>query len=148
MMPPVRDRGGALIPGLVPHTGVARFLTEIVLDEPGFIEAIGVIPAVHPLVTPCGAPCFLGLELGAQAAAALETLTRRAEDGEHGARIGYLVRIREAEFLKPELPTDTPLGVTARLERGVRPLGIHRVCVSVGGVDFLRAVLGTYSEAR
>lgn len=146
-MSSIRDRRRLLDSGLVPHTGMARLLTEIVLDGPGFIEAIGVIPARYPLMTPSGAPCFLGLELGAQAAAALEALTRLAED-EDGARIGYLVRIREAEFLKPTLPADTPLCVTARLERSVRPLGIHRVCVRVGRVDFLRAVLGTYIEAR
>lgn len=132
---------------LVPHGVAARLLTEIVRHEPGFIEAIGEIPATYPLATASGAPCFLGLELAAQAAAALHALMRVADDGP-ARRVGYLVRIREASFLRPELPTGTPLGVTARLEEAVAPLGVHRVCVSVGGVDYLRAVISTLSELQ
>jgi len=147
-MPPPGDRERHSIPDLVPHTGVARLLTEIVFEGPGIIDALGEIPAAYPLLMDGRAPSFLGIELGAQAAAALGTLQWVAENGERGARVGYLVRIREAEFLAPELPVATPLRVTARLEGSLPPLALHRVSISVGGVDVVRALLSTYSELR
>ena len=59
---------------LLPHTGTARLLTDVVRSAAGFIEATCLVPETHPLVVGGRAPCFLGLELGAQAAAALEAL--------------------------------------------------------------------------
>jgi predicted hotdog family 3-hydroxylacyl-ACP dehydratase len=123
-------------------------LTGIVRSEPGSIEATGEVPADHPLVSAGKAPCFLGLELGAQAAAALEALSRPSGSVAQAARIGYLVRVREARFLVADLPTGTQLRVTSTLEGAVPPLSIHRIRVSVGGVDCLWAILGTYGGGR
>ena len=142
------DLGQRGVGGLLPHTGHALLLTAIVRSETGFLEATGAVPSTHPLAGPDGAPCFLGLELGAQAAAALEALSRSSGDREPIGRVGYLVRVRDAKFLAPRLPTDTPLRVTARLEGAMPPLAVHRIEVSLDGVDLLTAVLGTISGER
>lgn len=134
-----------LVDDLLPHTGTARLLTDVLRSGPRFIEATGRVSAAHPLVAGGRAPCFLGLELGAQAAAALEALGRVAAGGDPAARIGYLVRVREAAFSSPSLPVDTPLHVKALLSGAAPPLAIYRIGVSVGGVESLRATLSTYS---
>lgn len=133
---------------LLPHAGTARLLTEVLRSGPGFIEATGRVPAAHPLVAGGRAPCFLGLELGAQAAAALEALERIAASGDRAPHVGYLVRVREAAFSSPDLPVDTPLHVNALLSGAAPPLAIYRIAVSVGGVESLRATLSTHSGTR
>lgn len=142
---PFPDSDCSAVAELLPHTGAARLLTRIVRNDSGLIEATGLVPAAHPLVRAGRAPCFLGLELGAQAAAAQEALGRAASSGEPAARIGQLARVREADFLRPDLPIDTPLRVTAKLEAEAAPLAIYRISVSVNGVEFLRAILSTHS---
>ena len=142
------DAGPRDVEELLPHTGPALLLTGIVRSEPGTIEATGEVPAGHPLSSAGRAPCFLGLELGAQAAAALEAIARRSASAEEPGRIGYLVRVREARFLVADLPVETPLSVTASLEEALSPLSILRIRVSVGGVECLWAILGTYSGER
>jgi predicted hotdog family 3-hydroxylacyl-ACP dehydratase len=133
-------------PDLLPHTGTARLLTEIVRSGRDFVEAICLVPASHPLATGDRAPCFLGLELGAQAAAVLEALDRATATGDSAPRVGYLVRVRAATFLRPDFPVDTPLFVTAHLERAAPPLGTFRISVSVDGIEFLQATLVTYGR--
>ena len=132
------------VEGLLPHTGAARLLTEVLRSGPGFIEAAGRVSAAHPLVADGRAPCFLGLELGAQAAAALEAIERAAASEDEARHIGYLVRVREAAFTSPDLPVDTPLQVKVVLSGAAPPLAVYRVAVSVGGVESLRATLSTY----
>jgi predicted hotdog family 3-hydroxylacyl-ACP dehydratase len=102
------------------------------------------VPAAHPLVASGRAPCFLGLELGAQAAAALEALERAAASGDRAPQVGYLVGVRDAAFSSPSLPVDTPLQVTATLSGAARPLAIYRIVVSVDGIESLRATLSTH----
>ncbi len=131
----------------LPHRGTARLLTAIVHSDRDSIEAVCQVPAEHPLVTGNRAPGFLGLEIGAQAGAALEALDRAVETGSSAPRVGYLVRVREATFLCPDLPVDTPMFVTARLEGSAPPLAIYRISIRANGIDFLRAVLSTYSKA-
>lgn len=131
----------------LPHTGTARLLTNVVRSSAGFIEATGQVPATHPLVGGGCAPCFLGLELGAQAAAALEAIDRAALTGDRSPRIGQLVRVREAAFLQPTLPVATPLSVTATLDGAAPPLAIYRIRVSIGGVEYMHAILSTHVGA-
>ena len=123
-------------------------LTGILRNGSGLIEATGLVPASHPLVSEGRAPCFLGLELGAQAAAAQEALGRAASTGQSSARIGQVARVREADFLQPHLPIDTPLRVTAKLEAEAPPLAIYQISVVLDGVEFLRAILSTHSGPR
>ena len=79
---------------LVPHRGHALFLRRVLRCEADGIECTGVIPGAHPFVREGHAPAFLGLELAAQAAAALQALESSASL--LAPRPGYLVGIREA----------------------------------------------------
>ena len=141
------DPVGAFSPELLPHSGTARLLTAIVRWGRDFVEVIGQVPVAHPLASGDRAPCFMGLELGAQAAAALEALSRRTATGDGVPRTGYLVRVHEATFLMPDLPLEAPLFVVAHLEGTAPPLAIYRISVAVDGLEFLRARLSTYSGA-
>jgi predicted hotdog family 3-hydroxylacyl-ACP dehydratase len=135
------DPVGAFGPELLPHSGTARLLTEVVRWGRDFVEAIGRVPAAHPLAIGDRAPCFMGLELGAQAAAALEALSRSTVTA---PRPGFLVRVHEATFLMSDLPLETPLFVVAHLEGAAPPLAIYRISVLVDGIEFLQARLSTY----
>jgi predicted hotdog family 3-hydroxylacyl-ACP dehydratase len=125
---------------LLPHTGNARLLTEVLTVGHDFVNAVGCVRAGHPLVVRGRAPGILGLELAAQAAAAMEASVA----GSQCQGLGYLVRVPEAVFLSPDLPVDTPLMVTARVHGLAPPLAVYRICVSVGGVESVRATLSTY----
>lgn len=131
---------------LLPHTMPARFLTEIIAFTSTSIEAVAVIPFEHPLVTDAGAPAFLGIECGAQAAAALEALLRGRDGTPVVARIGHLVRISEAAFLVPRVPAGRPLAVSALMNASAPPLAIYSVTVRVDGTVTISATLSTYSS--
>jgi predicted hotdog family 3-hydroxylacyl-ACP dehydratase len=133
-----------LAAALLAHGGVARLLTEVLRSSPDFVEAVGRVPVAHPLVTAGRAPSLLGLELGAQAAAALEALQGVAAGASGRPRVGYLVRVREASFLRADLPVDAPLGVTARLSGAAGALASYRIAVDFEGVEALRATLSVY----
>lgn len=129
----------------LPHTGTALLLTAVVRSDSNSIEAIGLVPVAHPLVSGGRAPAILGLELGAQAAAAMEAITRASSATGRPARVGYVVRVREARFAQPDLPVETPVQITARLEGAAPPLAVYRIRVAVAGVESLWAVLSTLS---
>ena len=104
----VPDLPGRVGPDMLPHTRTARLLTAIVRTGEDFVEATCEVPAAHPLANAGRAPCFLGIEMGAQAAAAMEALGRSAATGDSVPRTGFLVRVHEAHFAKSELPLETP----------------------------------------
>ncbi len=137
--PPVAD--------LVPHTGVARLITHIVSASATSIDAAGAIPSRHPLVTNAGAPALLAIELGAQTAAAMEALARRAASGHAAAQTGSLVRVREARFHRAWLPVDTPIQVVAELIGAAPPLAIYRIVATLDGAPVLEAVISTHAGA-
>jgi predicted hotdog family 3-hydroxylacyl-ACP dehydratase len=128
----------------MPHRGPALLLTGILRSEPRWVEVEARVPADHPFVCGGAVPSFLGLELGAQAAAALQALNRRPGALEPAGGAGFLVRVRDAEFLAPTFPAETALRITARLEGAVPPLAVHRITVSLGEVELVRALLSTY----
>ena len=132
--------------GLLPHQRTARLLTQVLRHDADAIEAVGVIPASHPLANRAGAPNFLALELGAQAAAVLEALSRQGAAGGGGPRVGYLVRVRDAAFSAGVLPVGVPLSVTAVLEGAAPPLAMYKITVTDGEEPLATALLSTYSE--
>jgi predicted hotdog family 3-hydroxylacyl-ACP dehydratase len=104
-LPPVTD--------LLPHAPPARLLAAVLSAGDRGIVCAGVIPASHPLAAGREVPGFVAIELAAQAAAALEALLRqRQQSTRAGARIGYLVGVREAR-LSPTLPINRTLRITA-----------------------------------
>lgn len=131
---------------LLPHTQTARLLVSVLRHDQHEIEAIGEIPSDHPLVTDGVAPNLLGIELGAQAAAAHEALTREAETGRSQPRIGYLVRVRSVVFSTPDLPVACPLVISAQLDGTAPPMAMYRFTVSRGEAALMLGQLSTYSE--
>jgi predicted hotdog family 3-hydroxylacyl-ACP dehydratase len=90
-------------------------------DEAGIVCS-SVIPGSHPLASAGEAPGFMAIELAAQAAAAHETLLRRRQVEEMaGARLGYLVSVRETK-LPPTLPAGHTLRVIAMRSAGAGAL--------------------------
>lgn len=130
---------------LVPHTSVARLIRRIDRIVADGCLATGDVPARHPLATGGWAPAFLAIELGAQAAAALETLQRRAAGDSPGAVLpGSLVRVRHARFLADRLPVDTPLSVQLRLDGAAPPLAMYAMTVAEGDRPLVEALIATY----
>lgn len=121
-------------------------LTLVVASAPDVVELTGVIPIRHPLAIDGMAPALLAIELGAQAAAAMEALNRPvASEGQARPQVGNLVRVHEARFECALLPVDTPIRVTARLEGAVPPLAIYRIATTLDGAAVVQAVISTYA---
>jgi predicted hotdog family 3-hydroxylacyl-ACP dehydratase len=138
----------------LPHTGVARLLTRIISISPGEpappvrIEAVGTIPAAHPLVSVGRAPALLAIEFGAQAAALMEAIGRLEKSGiDAGPRLGSLVRVRDAQFAYVSLPVDTPIHVAAELVGSAPPLAIYRIQITLNGNVAAAAVISTHAGA-
>lgn len=129
------------VAGLIPHRPPILMVDEIVEGDEGELTCRGSLPCSNP---------FLALELAAQATAVMAALERREASGEQGAEPGYLAAIRDAEFLEPEIPSDTPLLVTVRNERSFPPLRKYaiRVVLEEGRVELIRAGLSTFQAAQ
>ena len=124
----------------LPHTRTARLLTSIVRSDATSIEAVGRIPGAHPLVQNGRLPSLIGIEVGAQAAAALQA------DGPAATQIrsGRLVRVRDADFIETQLPAETDLIVIAELESAALPLATYRIRVLIGDRVAVHATISTY----
>jgi len=119
--PPVAD--------LVPHAPPSRLLAEVLAAGAGGIRCAGSIPTDHPLAAGGEAPGFLAIELGAQAAAALEALARHPGGR---PRIGYLVGVRDAH-VPARLPTGRTLSVVAVPAGAAAALSIYEIAVAEQG---------------
>ena len=129
---------------LVPHRGRALFLREVVRAERDAASCIGQIPADSPFVTKGVAPSLVGIDVGAQAAAALEALLRGGDSDDGAPELGYVVGIREARFETATLPAGTDLTVHVRLLESASALAVHEVEVRIGSARCLSAVLTTF----
>lgn len=130
---------------LIPHRPPALLVEGVHALTPEGITCWGLVPRESPFAADGGAPSFLGLEMGAQAAALFEALRRRDEASGTGApRLGYLVGIRDAQLTR-DLPIGRRLRVTARPVGGAGPLGLYEVSVGEDGVEFARGLLSTYA---
>jgi predicted hotdog family 3-hydroxylacyl-ACP dehydratase len=139
----------ALVPGpppvesLIPHRDPALLVRVVAEATPGEVVCIAVVSGEHPLAAGGRAPCLLGIEAAAQAAAALEALARPPA-APAGPRIGYLVGVREASFHLPDLPAGWPLRVKVRAAGTAPPLAVYEATVELDGVPALTATLSTY----
>jgi predicted hotdog family 3-hydroxylacyl-ACP dehydratase len=139
----------ALVPGpppvesLIPHRDPALLVRVVAESSPGEIVCIAVVSGEHPLAAAGRAPCLLGIEAAAQAAAALEALARPPAEPA-GPRMGYLVGVREAVFHLPDLPAGWPLRVKVRAAGSAPPLAVYEATVELDGVPALTATFSTY----
>ena len=127
--PPVPGIGELSV--LLPHAPPALLVRSVLAAAEEEIDCVAEIPPDHPLAAAGRAPACLAVEAAAQAAAVLEAMARREDDP--GARVGYLVGIREASFATPLLPAGRAFRVTARLAGSAPPLSIYEIAAS-GGV--------------
>jgi predicted hotdog family 3-hydroxylacyl-ACP dehydratase len=132
--------------GLVPHRGKALFLRRVAAWDAEGIVCVAVIPEGHALVRGGRAASFVGLEVAAQATAALRTLSGVAKEAEEGPGRGYLVGVREARFTGGWLPAGTELRASARRSGSAGPLAVYEVRVASAGVECLVAVMSTYAR--
>jgi 3-hydroxymyristoyl/3-hydroxydecanoyl-(acyl carrier protein) dehydratase len=126
---------------LVPHAPPALLVRSVLEVSTEGAFAIIQIPEDNPFVVAGRAPAFVGLEAGAQTAAALEALGR--SEGEAGPRIGYVVAIRNARFRTPWLPAGVPLAVTVKPAGSAPPLSIYEVNLGDGLVT---GMVSTYIQ--
>lgn len=133
-----------LVAAVVPQTGVARMIRDVVRADARTITATAVIHPAHPLVVAGEAPAYLGLEIGAQAAAA-HAARAGAAGGPLQAIGGRLVRVRDAVFAQPSLPAGVALEVTAECTGAFAPLATYRVLVSHGTTVAVSASISTYT---
>ena len=143
-----RDRGPAgAEPGRyredgLPHAGVARMLSRVLECGGETIACEARLDAASPfagLGRQAGlAPAWVGVEMAAQAAAALE-LSAREEDS--GGRLGYLVRLRHLRCGPPTLPVGEAVRVEATRTAAVATLRTYEVFASVGAEELLRGEL-------
>lgn len=134
---PGRYRAGGL-----PHAGVARMLSWVLECGGETIACEARLDAASPfagLGRQAGlAPAWVGLEMAAQAAAALELSAR--EEGA-GGRLGYLVRLRNLRCGPPALPVGEAVRVEATRTAAVATLRTYEVFASVGEEELLRGEL-------
>jgi predicted hotdog family 3-hydroxylacyl-ACP dehydratase len=129
---------------LIPHRGEALLLRQILRHEGETIECVGVIPGSSPFVQGGRAPSFVGLELAAQAAAALQVLER--SDRPLAPPHGYLVGVREARFTSAWIPADREIHTRVRRTGQAGPLTVHDVLVEVAGSECVAGVISTYAR--
>lgn len=129
---------------VVPHTGVARMVRDVVSVDTASIVATATVDPAHPLVVAGEAPAYLGIEIGAQAAAALAAIDASA-GASTPAVSGRLVRVREAAFARPTLPAGVVLEVTAACTGAHPPLASYLVTVTHAGLAVVTATISTYT---
>lgn len=125
----------------LPHAPPARLVAGVLSASSERVVCRAEIPLDHPLVSGEAAPAYMGLEAGAQAAAAWGALA--AETGE-GPRIGYVVAIRNARFQVAGLPAGRPFQVEARPAGSAPPLAVYEVRIEAGGEELLAGTVSTY----
>ena len=136
--------GGSPVASLIPHRGPALFVRKVLQAEHNAATFLGQIPRDSTFVNAGVAPCLVGIDLAAQAAAALDALLRGGPSGDGAPALGYVVGIREARFETATLPPDTDLTVDVRLVESASALAIHEVDLRIGSARCLSAVLTTF----
>lgn len=137
-LPPLRK--------LLPHRPPSLLIRRVVDVRRDGISAVGTVPARHPLVAKDGfCPAILAVEMGAQAAAALEALDA-VPDGDE-PRIGYLVGIGQVR-LEPGMPAGAPMNVRVRREASAGPLTRFSIRVWSSTGEWASGVISTYLPAQ
>ena len=133
---------GTVRPVILPHAPPARLVTGLISASQERVVCRAEIPFDHPLVHGGTAPAYLGLEAGAQAAAAFGAL--ESGGAQEGPRIGYVVAIRNARFHVPGLAAGRPFRVEVRPAGSAPPLAVYEVRVESGGQEVLAGSVSTY----
>lgn len=136
------------VEALVPQRGPALLIGSVVAMGADRLECTGRIPLDSAFAGGGAVECFVGIELAAQAAAALEALRRRRDVPEALPEIGYIVGIREAFFDLAGIPVGQELRAQVRLLGGAGSLATHEVHLFHGQARCLSAQVSTYRTGR
>jgi len=133
------------IESLIPHRRPARMVDAVLERRGDFIRCQARVAAEHPLVLDGMVPAVLGLEMGAQAAAALSVLLARDDDPGFRTGMGYLVGVRKARFGSPLLRITSQYWVVARRSGNAGPLALFEIEVYDEQRESARLVEGQLS---
>jgi predicted hotdog family 3-hydroxylacyl-ACP dehydratase len=128
---------------LLPHRPPMRFVEAIEREWSDGLQCAARISTECGLVQAACAPALIALEAAAQSAAAWEAVRRSREAGGAGARIGYLVAIRDTVFHAGSVPADELFTATVRLEAAALPLTHYTVEVVARDALVLRGKIAT-----
>ena len=129
---------------LLPHSGHARFVGEVVESGDDALVCIGRIPAESPFAQDGVVPGFVLMELAAQAAA-IEVLAGMGGKGSW-SRIGYLARAREVNWTEQGVPAGAPLTACVRRGDSIPPLYVYRATVTLNGVEVFSGGFSVYVD--
>lgn len=128
---------------LLPHSSRARLVRRVLAHDGRQLMAEAVFTPDYPACEPEGVPAFVGIEIGAQALAALHALGATTPPGTRPTP-GFVVRVHDAEFACTHLPVGVPIAVTAVIDASAGALVQARVVVEVGGATAVTANVSTY----
>jgi 3-hydroxyacyl-[acyl-carrier-protein] dehydratase len=129
---------------LLPHRQPMLFVQSVLNEMADSIACEVSIPSACALVCEGSAFAVAGIEAAAQAAAAWEALQRSRDGGVAGARVGYLVAIRDVTFFIERIPVDVPLQVSVELEAAALPLSHYRMELFQDGKPLVRGSFATF----
>ncbi|MCH7779894.1 MAG: hypothetical protein IH848_03535 [Acidobacteria bacterium] len=129
---------------LLPHSGHARFVDEVLEFGNDALVCVGRIPAENPFARDGMVPGFVLVELAAQAAA-IEALARIGDDVPQ-PRVGYLVRARGLHWIASGVLAGAPLTVSVRREDSIPPLYMYRAKVTLEGAEVFGGRFSIYVD--
>ena len=129
---------------LMPHRPPMRFLAKISHASERSLHGTARIPGGCAMARNGLASPLAAVEAGAQAAAAWEALHRWRSGGEASPRMGYLVALRDVDFLVASVPAERDLSVAIELESAAPPLTHYRIDVRLDGAPLVRGTLATF----
>ena len=116
----------------------ALLLERVTAFGPDFVEAVARLDAEHPLAHERGIPCWVGIELMAQAISAFSGLELRARG--KAPRIGLLLGTRRYVAQTPYFGAGVELRIRAQLSwRDADGLAVFDCVLSEGGRALARA---------
>lgn len=128
---------------LLPHRPPMRLVESVVRETAHGLVCMARVGPDCCLARDGVAPALAGVEAAAQTAALWEAL-RRSRSGSAGARIGYLVALREASFYAEHVAADAPFLAAVQLEAAAPPLTHYRIEAWQSGQPLLRGTIATY----
>ena len=133
------------LPGahLLPHRGTALFAERVLDASADALRCRGRVPTGSVYARQGRVPALLGIELAAQAIGLHEAYRRAASEPDAGVR-GYLVAVREAELLQPELAVGAELEAEVRRVSSMASLSHYEITVRCAADLVLRGVISTY----
>jgi predicted hotdog family 3-hydroxylacyl-ACP dehydratase len=141
------DRQDEVVELLLPHSGVARFVEQVV--ESGELGGVCLarVSEGSPFAIGGKVPTFVALDIAAQAAAVLRSTAGSTSGGPPKSRGGYLVGARDLHFAAGSFEVGEPLIVTVERSGCNGPLLVAQTTVASGERELFGGTLSVYFNA-